>query len=105
MAAAIKHKRGDTFIRDCTVSMAGAAPADGIADWDIRCQVRIGSRLVSELVVTVLDAAAGTFRIAAMTTASWPVGRLSADIQYTLPTGEISSTETFSIDCIEDVTR
>lgn len=93
----IPLKRGDTLVLDANLAM-------DITGWQIRCQVRFGV-FVRELTATVQDSAAGKYRLEYIgSTADWPVRELLSDIEYTLPNGQIVSTETFAIQIIEDIT-
>ena len=99
-----KIKRGDTFIVEAALTRDGK-PQD-LAGWSIRSQVRRGNKLVAELSVEYVDRAAGAYRLLAPGgTAEWPVDMLRSDIEYTMPSGQIASTETFEFECIEGVTR
>ena len=104
----IDFKRGDTFLLPKNTlwkdRVAGEKyPLDGVT---IRCQIRKGSELVDELVATVKDAAAGEFELRCSgSTDTWKTGVLSADIEFTLDTGQKLSTQTFYINCVKDETR
>lgn len=105
MSITIPMKRGDTFVVDATVQQDGS-PQD-LTGWAIRSQVRNGSTLLSDLVVDVVDVEGGRYRITcpASATQLWPAKPLWCDIEYTLPSGQVVSTETFTIDVKADVTR
>ncbi len=77
-----------------------------ITGWTMVSQVRrSGKTLIDALDVTILDAAAGTFALTkdSVDTQLWPVLELGCDIQFTRPTGIISS-ETFIIKVEKDMT-
>lgn len=99
----IPFKRGDTFLVEGSVS-DNAVPVD-LTGWTIRSQVRNGEALVADLGVTITNAAAGQYQLTKNDTTSWPVKDLSCDIEYTTDSGQIVSTETFTISCKADVTR
>lgn len=99
-----KIKRGDTFIVEAALTQNGE-PQD-LTGWSIRSQVRRGNKLVAELAVEYADRPTGVYRLSAPEgTAEWPVDMLRSDIEYTMPSGQIASTETFEFECVEDVTR
>ena len=99
-----KIKRGDSFIVEAALTQNGE-PQD-LTGWSIRSQVRRGNKLVAELAVEYVDRPTGVYRLSAPEgTAEWPVGTLRSDIEYTMPSGQIASTETFEFECVEDVTR
>ena len=104
----INFKRGDTFILPKNVMWqdkeAGVRyPLSGVG---IKCHIRKGNELVDSLVATVTDAAAGEFELRCSgSTDTWKTGVLSADIEFTLDTGQKLSTQTFYINCVKDETR
>ncbi len=100
------HKRGDTFALASSVENEGVAV--DITNWTIESQVRqVDDTLVQNLTVTVTDAANGLFTISAtaLETESWPVANLFCDIEFTEVSGEVNSTETFTISVQKDITR
>lgn len=96
----ILFKRGDTF------SLQATANGEDITTWTIQSQIRDNSgTLISELDITKTDAANGEYTLTHDgATSSWPLKMLYCDIQYTVG-GVISSTETFRIEVVEDITR
>jgi hypothetical protein len=105
----IGHKRGDTIAWPFTYSVDDEAV--DLTDYTIKCEVRkeIGRELVGELVVVkdpdqVNFKGQGTLNAYAADVASWPTGRLIADIQYTRD-GVVASSETFAIQIESDVTQ
>jgi len=100
MNQTIIFKRGDTFSLQATVN------GEDITSWAIQSQIRDNAgTLISELVVTKTDPANGEYTIAhPSSTSTFPLKLLYCDIQYTVG-GVISSTETFRIEVIEDITR
>jgi hypothetical protein len=104
----IRLKRGDTFSLTATILGDGAPIVGGIASWGIKSQVRTsGGALIDELITTITSPTACTYTLkesAAGVTATWPVGLLEMDIQYTV-NGEVISTETIQIKLKKDVTR
>lgn len=98
-------KRGDTFKRSAQVFENFENKTTlNLAGYTIRSQVRdsVGS-LISTAVITITNAAAGMFDIEFDTT-SWTVGKLRTDIEFTFPSGQITSTETSTIIVEEDIT-
>lgn len=107
--AGIYHKRGDTFSLTCTWTDS-LGTAINLTGYTFKSQVRATS-FVDTLTVTVTDAANGVFTIAATATATanWPVtdslsSKLFCDIQFTNGT-TVTSTETFQIVVVEDITQ
>lgn len=100
MTQTILFKRGDTF------SLAATANGEDITSWTIQSQIRDNADvLISELVVTKTDAANGEYTLThSGVTTAWPLKMLYCDIQYTVG-GVISSTETFKVNVIGDVTK
>lgn len=96
----ILFKRGDTF------SLQATANGEDITTWTIQSQIRDNAgTLISELTVTKIDSPSGEYTLTHTgSTAAWPLKMLYCDIQYTVG-GVISSTETFRIEVVEDITR
>lgn len=105
MTVAVPFKRGDTFLLEGVVSINSVA--QDITGWTIRAQVRNGAILVEALTVEYTDRSAGKFRLRAnpVATELWPVKELDCDIEYTLASGQVVSTETFKVNVKADVTR
>lgn len=102
---AIPFKQGDTFLVEGQCQVAGVAK--DLTGWQIDSEVRFQGKLVSTLTVERTNEVAGTYRLSCLpaSTKVWPVGTLDVDVQYTSPTGQVSSTDTFAIACKADVTR
>ena len=100
-----EFKRGDTFAMTCTYKQDGT-PYD-ITSIDIKCQIKQGTTLVTEMNVTKADQTArpGVFVLTPQSaeTVLWPLGSLLCDIQFT-EGGVVRSTETFYVTIIEQVT-
>ncbi len=97
----IPFKRGDTFTLTCSTDQP-------ISGYTIASQIRDKAyNLVSTLTVSVLQSTpTGIYTLSSPTsTATWPIGDLECDIQYTNGSGVIISTETFIINVVRDVTR
>jgi len=104
--ATISHKRGDTFFLSSSLEQDGN-PID-ISTWIISCQARkTDDTLVQDFTVTVTDAASGDFTISATDaeTELWPIGTLEVDIEFIEAGPVVSSTETFFISVVKDITR
>ncbi|UGV19953.1 head morphogenesis protein [Pseudomonas phage Pa BHU-15] len=86
------HTRGDSFVVQGRVSQDGI-PVD-ITDWVIRSQVRNGSEVVAELVISMTDATKGLYRAEALDTTNWPLVTLDIDIHYAMPGGYKYTTPT-----------
>ena len=102
MTVSIPFKRGDSFILQNTVSINSVA--QDITDWTIISKVRHpSSNFVDDLVVTKTDAISGIYQLKKQDTTAWPTKTLLCDVQYTLGSGQIISTETFEIPVVADV--
>ena len=121
--ANINHKRGDTFQLDFTLE-ANQAAVD-ITNFDIRAQARdAAGTLILEWNetnsgVNVTNATGGLFNFKSeatysstptgqLATESWPLGVLNVDVEFTDTSAtpdSVSSSETFTITVLEDVTR
>jgi len=102
MSISIPMKRGDTLILQNSVKIYDVA--QDITSWEIQSKVRQGTTFVDTLTVTKIDAVNGVYQVKKADTTAWPAKTLSMDIQYTLPSGQITSTETFEIVCVADIT-
>ena len=121
--ANINHKRGDTFQLDFTLE-ANEAAVD-ITNFDIRAQARnaAGTLLLewneTNSGVNVTNATGGLFNFKSeatysstptgqLATESWPLGVMNVDVEFTDTSAtpdSVSSSETFTITVLEDVTR
>jgi hypothetical protein len=121
--ANINHKRGDTFQLDFTLE-ANEAAVD-ITNFDIRAQARnAAGTLILEWNetnsgVNVTNATGGLFNFKSeatysstptgqLATESWPLGVMNVDVEFTDTSAtpdSVSSSETFTITVLEDVTR
>lgn len=103
----IQFKRGDTFIfpllrfwKDKTNN-----ERQSLAGVTIACSVNKGPAKIADLTSSVIDSVNGEFSLSYVgSTKTWPIGVLSCDIEFTLNTGQIISTQTFTIECIKDET-
>lgn len=108
MMQKIFHKQGDTFSKPCVrQNKVTSVPVD-LTGYTIKSQVRTrpdkGDTLVSELVVTMVNAVAGSFILSNADTSAWPAEALVWDIQYTLA-GVVLSTDSLYVQVYADVTR
>ena len=121
--ANINHKRGDTFQLDFTLEANDVAV--DITNFDIRAQARnAAGTLILEWNetnsgVNVTNATGGLFNFKSeatysstptgqLATESWPLGVLNVDVEFTDTSAtpdSVSSSETFTITVLEDVTR
>lgn len=103
--ATLTHKQGDTL--DWVITLTENDTAVDITSWSIRAQIRSGDTLIASLTVTVLDAAAGIFRLSATAaqTDSWSAGSHSCDIEFTDDSSVVFSTETFTVSILEDISH
>lgn len=122
--ANINHKRGDTFQLDFTLTDNSDAAVD-LTNYTIRAMARdtSGTEQVEWTEtnggVNITSATDGEFNLkseAIYTTApsgqlqtrSWPLGVLNVDIEFTDDSSSpspVSSSDTFTITVIEDITR
>lgn len=103
MTTSFDFKRGDSFDIEGQVAVDGTV--QDITNWGIRSHLRNGTTLIAALTVTKTDATDGKYTLSVADTTAWPLRRLVCDIEYTRPDGKIASTETFYINCIQDVTH
>lgn len=100
--------RGDDFVIPMTLTNPdnNGTPVD-ITGWTIASQVRYARKLISDLDVTITNAAQGEFSISLPKeqTAIWPVRKLKCDIQFDRPIEGRISSQTFIIECTEDQTQ
>lgn len=91
-------KRGDTFYFDAILW-------DGAQVSELKCQVRnpVDDMLLSDAVITVLDAATNTFRVTVADTTGWPIGPVELDVQRTVGT-VVTSSDTVKCKILKDVT-
>lgn len=121
--ANINHKRGDTFQLDFTLE-ANESAVD-ITNFDIRAQARnAAGTLILEWNetnsgVNVTNATGGLFNFKSeatytstptgqLATESWPLGVMNVDVEFTDTSAtpdSVSSSETFTITVLEDITR
>lgn len=122
--ANINHKRGDTFQLDFTLEANDVAV--DITNFDIRAQARSADGTLilywdannGSMVKT--NAAGGLFHFKSeatysptpddgrLATESWPIGVMNVDVEFTDTSAtpdSVSSSETFTITVIEDITR
>ena len=121
--ANINHKRGDTFQLDFTLEANDVAV--DITNFNIRAQARnAAGTLILEWNetnsgVNVTNASGGLFNFKSeatytstptgqLATESWPLGVMNVDVEFTDTSAtpdSVSSSETFTITVLEDVTR
>tara|TARA_R110002153_G_scaffold251161_2_gene408070 strand:+ start:251 stop:571 length:321 start_codon:yes stop_codon:yes gene_type:complete len=104
--AIITHKRGDTF--ELTLTLENQGNAVDITLFTIACQVRDQEdALIQALTVTKTDPTNGVFTLTAADTETddWPLLKLDTDVEFIEPDATVSSSETFNIQVIKDITR
>lgn len=102
MTITVQHKRGDTFLIGCAVTEDSVAR--DLTGYTVRAKVKNGKVDVATLTHSWVSQVGGTYQLKAVDTTLWPAAKLQIDIEYTDNAGVISSTETFIINCIADVT-
>lgn len=104
----IAHKRGDTLSLGLTWDEEGETI--DLTGYEVAAQLRDAHDvLVADLTVAIADQTTQrgrcTLSATAAETATWPIGKLSCDVQFTAPGGAVASSETFSISVARDITR
>jgi len=104
----LKHKIGDTLTLAGTVTLTDVSDFTG---WTIASQFRqSGSDALLPGVAAAWvsqDTSTGTYTISATAanTATWVPCDAVCDVQFTDPSGGVTSTDTFTIEIVRDVTR
>jgi hypothetical protein len=101
----IPFKRGNTFLLEAAVTQHYRNLPVDITGWTIRCHVKNGSTLISDLSVTITNAVKGLYTLSCEDTSDWPITTLRADVLYETDSSQSISTETFTIDCRPSVTQ
>ena len=104
--ATITHKRGDTFELASTLESNGVAV--DITSYTITSQARDeDDAVLQSFTVTKTDATNGAFSISATAaqTELWGLGSYSVDIEFVDGSGEVNSSETFTLSVLRDITR
>lgn len=110
--ATISHKQGDTL--ELTFELKTGTTAVDITNYTISSQLRDSTDALlttddfaGNLTYTAIDATAGQFQLSATSveTADWPEREYNCDVQFIDNDNETSSSETFKIKVIKDVTR
>lgn len=101
MSIKINFKQGDSFLIECVVKIDDVV--QDITDWTIASSIKNGA-FTDSLVITKTNALLGTYSVSKADTTLWPTKALLCDVQYTLPSGQIISTENFEIICMAGVT-
>ncbi|HJV73180.1 MAG TPA: hypothetical protein VJ654_03075 [Noviherbaspirillum sp.] len=105
--ATIDFKLGDTFEYSGQFKDATGNPVD-MTGWTTRSQIRdkATKSLIVELTTSWLDITLGIFHLVTdADTTAWPVASLLMDIQLTDSLSRVVSTDTLTINVIEDVTK
>jgi len=110
--ATITHKQGDTF--ELTFQLKRDGSAVNITNFTITSQLRDSTDTLlttnnfnGSLTFAMIDASAGQFQLSASSTATaeWPTREYDCDVQFIDTDSETSSSETFKIKVIKDITR
>lgn len=102
----INIKRGDTYELSGTLTDDQGSPIN-LTGWQIASQIRTqDGTLVAVLVPVVDNAAEGAYRLTFPgDNSTWPVGFHHQDVEYTDSQGKRISTETITVNVVEDITR
>lgn len=110
--ATITHKKGDTL--ELTFQLKRDGSAVDITSHTITSQLRDSTDALlttdnfnGSLTFTLIDASAGQFQLSATSTATseWDTRTYDCDVQIVDGDNETSSSETFKIKVIKDITR
>ena len=110
--ATITHKRGDSLELECKLVKDDVAI--DITSFTITSQLRDSTdALIADnnfdgsLTITKTSPATGVFTITATATetSEWPLRKAICDVQFVEADGDTTSSETFNIDIVRDVTR
>lgn len=108
MPEVIEIKRGDTYsLSDQLVLDDGLNTPFPLTSYTLRSHIRDASKaLITTCTCTITNATLGTYSVLCppTDTATWAIGLLFTDIEFTSPEGFKFSTETFAINVIEDQT-
>lgn len=110
--ATITHKQGDTL--ELTFQLKRDGSPVNITNYTISSQLRdstdallVTDNFNGSLAFTLINATAGQFQLSANATATseWPVRTYDCDVQIIDLGGDTSSSETFKIKVVKDITR
>jgi hypothetical protein len=101
----IPIKQGNTFLLEAAVVQQHRNTPVDITGWTITCHVKNGTTLIQNLTVTIVNALKGLYTLRCDDTTQWPTTALRADVLYETSSGQIISTETFTVDCKVSVTQ
>jgi len=110
--ATITHKKGDTL--ELTFQLKRDGSAVDITNYTITSQLRDSTDALlttnnfnGSLTFALIDASSGQFKLSASSTATaeWDTRKYDCDVQLIDGDSETSSSETFKIDVIKDITR
>jgi hypothetical protein len=108
----ITHKKGDTLELECR--LVKDAVAIDITSFTITSQLRdstdtliTDSNFNGSFTITKTDPTNGVFKITATATetSGWPLRVAVCDVQFVEADGDTTSSETFNIEIVRDVTR
>lgn len=99
-------KRGDTFKFDGQHTHPVTGNPESLTGSTVASAMQLGAVRVV-LLVTILDAAQGTFRLSLTPTetAALSVGLWLSDVEFTNASGDVISTDTFIISIGQDITN
>jgi len=107
--ADITLKRGDSINWNCSLIDDQSNPID-ITNYTIRTQGKDSERTVTLFSltngngVTITSGANGAYQIQLLDTSSFGLGNFDVDIEFTDSNGIVNSTQTFTLEIVEDVT-
>jgi len=102
---AVSVKQGDTLELLCVRRDNSDNPVS-LSSTSVKSQMIKGSNPLVDLTVTVTDSANGEFTLSktAAETDVLEIGQYQCDIQFTTDSGVVTSTNTFTITIVEDIT-
>jgi hypothetical protein len=100
----IQHVQGNSFRAAINATVNNAAA--NLTGWTVASEIRqhVSRALMPGVTVTVTSAVAGAITVAAADTSEWPTVPLDWDIKMTDTDGNVTRTESISINCVQGVT-
>jgi hypothetical protein len=102
---AIKLKRGGSLslLHSITITTSEGADKD-LTGWTITALVKYGAQELGYFTVVYLNVEQGLVQLVFEDTSEWPIGSMSFDVKYVLPSGHVYYSPTMTISCAERIT-